>query len=182
MPAMSRMRRARAPPFEVGKGWTVRTSPRRALDPVSFADDFMRTADTPGAWRSERGHWRLQTAWDEDPHGNAVDHFQDMRLAQNPVFLATGSRKTAPALCTTGNTSWEDYTFTAAVRPGTHGAVVWRAISMSTATAISSVGVPRKTAARKGIACTCSSSPPASRRVLASYTAGISPAMVSGSR
>ena len=94
----------------------------RALEPVSFADNFMRTTDTPGAWTIEQGRWRLQTAWDEDPHGDAKSHFQNANFAQNP-FAWHGEAERGAARCTTGKPTWEDYTFTAAVRPGAHGAV-----------------------------------------------------------
>ena len=108
--------------IEVGPGWSVRDIAARALEPVGFADDFMRTADTPGAWQCERGRWHLQTTWDEDPHGNEIDRFQYSIYAQNP-FAWHGEAEGESALCTTGKTSWEDYTFTADVRPGVRGAV-----------------------------------------------------------
>lgn len=91
-------------------------------EPVAFADDFMRSSDEPGAWKVERGHWRLQTAWDDDPHSNIIDRFQYTNYAQNP-FAWVGQSANGAALCTTGQARWEDYTCTVAVHPEQCGAV-----------------------------------------------------------
>lgn len=108
--------------IESGNGWKVADLDAHALEPVGFADDFMRNAEEPGAWKTENGNWRLQSAWDEDPHGNAINRFQYTIYAQNP-FAWIGMANGSAALCTTGRTSWEDYTCAAAVRPGKRGAV-----------------------------------------------------------
>jgi len=108
--------------IEVAPGWTVSDIDAHALEPVGFADDFMRTANEPGAWESARGQWRLQSSWDDDPHGNTLDPFHYTIYAQNP-FAWVGKPAGDAALCITGKATWEDYTLTAAVHPGTRGAI-----------------------------------------------------------
>ena len=102
-------------------GWTVEQVRVQPLEPVMFADNFMRTADEPGAWTTRGGVWQLQSAWDDDPRGNG-GRFQNIRFAQNP-FAWQGQATDGPALCTTGQPFWEDYTLTAAVQPPAGGAV-----------------------------------------------------------
>ncbi len=95
------------------------------LEPVVFADNFMRTADEPGAWRTQRGAWVLQSAWDHDPKGGSK-RFTNQIFAENP-FAWVGSAPAGAALCTTGAPTWEDYTLTVAVqapRDGAAGVVV----------------------------------------------------------
>jgi len=102
-------------------GWTV-TDPRvQILEPVAFADDFMRTADEPGAWHRQRGQWALQSAWDIDPHHLPTPALEAGH-AQNP-FAWSGHSDTGYALCTTGQSYWEDYAFSVAVCGAADGAV-----------------------------------------------------------
>ena len=51
----------------VGRGWADPQIAVQRMEPVTFADNFMRTADEPGAWTAQRGDWGLQSAWDHDP-------------------------------------------------------------------------------------------------------------------
>ena len=101
-------------------GLTVGATRIQKLEPVTFADDFMRTADEPGEWATQSGQWKLQSAWDDDPHGNA-NRFTVAVAAQNP-FAWLGRSQNGVALCTTGYPFWEDYTFSAAVCPPEGGA------------------------------------------------------------
>jgi hypothetical protein len=102
------------------RGWRAEARVQR-LEPVAFADNFMRTADEPGAWHVQRGVWALQSAWDRDPKGGAK-RFQHQSYAQNP-FAWVGSAEGGSALCTAGTPAWEDYTLTAAVQGPRDGAV-----------------------------------------------------------
>ncbi|MHB9132044.1 MAG: LamG-like jellyroll fold domain-containing protein [Armatimonadota bacterium] len=104
-----------------GTGWAVTDARIQRLEPVAFADNFMRTADEKGAWVVQEGQWALQSAWDRDPKGNAK-RFQQAIYAMNP-FAWVGRSTTGSALCTTGKPYWEDYTLSTAVRPGMDGAV-----------------------------------------------------------
>ena len=70
---------------------------------------------------SASGVWHLASAWDKDPHGNK-NRFNMALYGQNP-FAWVGSAAAAPAICTTGMPTWEDYTFAVAVRPEMEGAV-----------------------------------------------------------
>lgn len=101
-------------------GWTVDDSRVQRLEPVIFADNFMRTADEHGAWTVQEGNWRLQSAWDNDPHVLA-DRFQNAAYSLNP-FAWMGCNPSGPSLCTTGDASWEDYTMSVAVQPAQTGA------------------------------------------------------------
>ncbi|MHB9131632.1 MAG: LamG-like jellyroll fold domain-containing protein [Armatimonadota bacterium] len=101
--------------------WSVDSARIQRLEPVVFADNFMRTADEPGAWAIRSGEWKLQSAWDQDPHGN-TNRFTFTDYAQNP-FAWVGRSTGAFALCTAGEAFWEDYTFTTAVCPPATGAV-----------------------------------------------------------
>ncbi len=95
----------------------------QVLEPVAFADNFMRSAEEPGAWAVQRGAWALQSAWDADPKGNA-HRFANAASGQNPfAWRGTGSAGVQSALCTAGRLYWEDYRFTVAVRPEQSGAV-----------------------------------------------------------
>lgn len=103
-------------------GWSVQESTVERLDPVCFADDFMRTADEAGQWTWRSGLWKLSSAWDSDAQGNQ-HRFSNATYAQNP-FAWMGCAATTPfALCTAGNARWDDYTFSVAVRPAISGAV-----------------------------------------------------------
>lgn len=104
-----------------GTGWTVDDASIERLEPVAFADNFMRTADEPGGWKTVSGQWKLQSAWDGDPRGNG-QRFVNNIYAQNP-FAWVGRGATTPAICTTGNPAWEDYTLSVSVQPAGGGAV-----------------------------------------------------------
>ncbi|MHB9134382.1 MAG: LamG-like jellyroll fold domain-containing protein [Armatimonadota bacterium] len=106
--------------LQVGEGWKAE-SEIQAREPVAFADDFMRTADEPGAWHVRSGAWALASSWDEDPHGNA-QRFANAIFAQN-AFAWHGRSPKGTAWCTAGDAAWDDYTFTAAVYPGKTGSV-----------------------------------------------------------
>jgi len=101
--------------------WTVEHNQLISREPVAFADDFMRTADEPGQWKIVRGQWALQSAWDSDAR-NSKRRFDLAQFAQNP-FAWVGRAPGGSALCTAGQPAWDDYTFTAAVRPTADGAV-----------------------------------------------------------
>ena len=102
-------------------GWTLDDARVQPLEPVAFADNFMRTADTPGPWNAQSGTWGLQSAWDDDPHGN-TRRFDNITFAQHP-FAWQGQGADGPALCATGKPFWEDYTLTVAVLTPAGGAV-----------------------------------------------------------
>ena len=104
-------------------GWTVEASSVQRLEPVVFADDFMRTAENQlGAWTVTSGHWALQTAWDNAPHG-ALPRFANVKYAQDPFAWCGHADGKEGAICATGQPFWEDYTLTTAVRPDYDGAV-----------------------------------------------------------
>jgi len=102
-----------------GTGWTVEDARVQPLEPVVFADNFMRTADESGGWTINRGQWGLQSAWDRDPKGGSLK-FSYAEYALNP-FAWAGRAETGGALCTVGQPFWEDYTVTAAVCPPLDG-------------------------------------------------------------
>jgi len=104
----------------VDAGWTVEEKRVQRLQPVTFADNFMRTSDDRGAWAVQSGSWRLQSAWDEDPHGN-TNKFINVKYATNPFAWGGRSPNSSPALCTVGSASWEDYTMTVAIQPSHTG-------------------------------------------------------------
>ncbi len=101
-------------------GWSVEDSRVQRLQPVAFADNFMRTADDHGAWTLQTGDWHLQSAWDEDSHGNSR-RFQNAQYALNP-FAWVGRNADGAALCTVGKADWEDYSMTVAIQPSQTGA------------------------------------------------------------
>ena len=103
-----------------GKGWSVTEARVQPLEPVIFADDFMRTQEDNGAWTISSGQWQLTSAWDEDPRGGS-ERFNNATYAQNPFSWAGHGDKT-PAWCLAGKPFWEDYTFTAAMKPPVDGA------------------------------------------------------------
>lgn len=102
-------------------GWTLGDVRVQPLEPLAFADNFMRADDNPGAWTVESGNWGLQSAWDDDPHGNQK-RFNYTTYAQHP-FAWQGRGGETPALCTTGKPFWEDYMLTTAVLPPAGGAI-----------------------------------------------------------
>ncbi len=106
------------------RGWAIIDARIHQLEPVVFADNFMRIAYENGGWTVHSGHWALQSAWDTDPKGNA-NRFTNAIYALNP-FAWAGRAASGSALCTAGKPFWEDYTLTAAVRPsaGTVAGVV----------------------------------------------------------
>jgi len=103
------------------EGWTVDDVHVQRLEPVAFADDFMRTKEDNGAWTVQTGRWHLASAWDKDPHGNE-NRFNMALYAQNP-FSWVGMAEKGAAICTTGKPIWEDYTFSVAICPSADGAV-----------------------------------------------------------
>ena len=86
----------------------------------------MRTSADPevarGAWTEVSGQWALQSNWDQLPQGSG-NKFASSVYAENPFAWVGSSDGTTPAICTTGQATWEDYTFTAAIEPAVHGAV-----------------------------------------------------------
>ncbi len=110
-----------------GARWTADDPHVQRLEPVVLADDFMRQSldasnnDDPGPWKMASGTWKLQSAWDVDPHGNA-NRYNNLIYAQNP-FAWRGRAETGAALCTAGQPFWEDYTLNVAVQPSATGAV-----------------------------------------------------------
>lgn len=112
------------------KGWIVEDSSVQRLDPVVFSDDFMRTQDDPGSWKVQSGNWMLQSTWDAIPHGNN-NRFAFTTYAQNPfAWLGSCPPGVASAVCTAGETYWEDYRFSVSVCPAEAGAV-GMAVNMS---------------------------------------------------
>ncbi len=108
--------------------WTATDNRIQRISAVDFADNFMRKPDEPDLWKVQSGKWALQSAWDTDPHGNASkDYFSN--FAANP-FAWIGNNPDGTALCTTGNSFWEDYTMTVAVHP-MQGSVVGVTFNMS---------------------------------------------------
>lgn len=107
-------------------GCSVKSARVQRLEPVNFADNFMRTQQEDQAnslWSIVNGEWGLQSAWDTDPHGNSNRFtYAQSGYAQNP-FSWRGTPTDGAAFCVTGKPYWEDYTFSAAVRPAADGAV-----------------------------------------------------------
>ena len=109
-----------------GRGWKVCDASIQRLEPVTFADDFMRKSDDPvtarGDWSLASGQWALQSAWEHVPRG-PTNRFAATIFAQNPFAWIGVAQGATPAVCTTGETFWEDYTVSSSVFPTTHGAV-----------------------------------------------------------
>ncbi|MHB0938512.1 MAG: LamG-like jellyroll fold domain-containing protein [Armatimonadota bacterium] len=103
-----------------GAGWTLVEARVQALEPVIFADNFMRSAEEAGDWAIRSGKWGLQSAWDHDPKGGSLK-FTNADYALNP-FAWAGRAAAGGALCATGQPFWEDYAFTVAVCPPLDGA------------------------------------------------------------
>ncbi len=102
--------------------WIPRPSRSASRSPSPITS--CAASDEPGNWRIAGGQWHLLSAWDADPHGNG-ERFANNVYAQNP-FAWLGRADAHPAICTTGKTSWEDYTLSFAVQPrdGAVGALV----------------------------------------------------------
>jgi len=98
-----------------GTGWTVDEARVQPLEPVVFADNFMRTAEESGGWTVRGGQWSLQSAWDHDPKGGSLK-FKNAEYALNP-FAWAGRAPVGGALCTAGQSFWEDYTFSTDICP-----------------------------------------------------------------
>lgn len=111
----------------VETGWTLKDVRVQRLEPVNFADNFMRTKDEDAGhslWTTVSGAWGLLSAWDTDPHGNTNRFaYAQSGYGQNPFAWRGTAEKDGTAFCVTGKPFWEDYTFTAAVRPGAGGAI-----------------------------------------------------------
>lgn len=103
-----------------GPGWTVAAARVQPLEPVLFADNFMRTADEPGPWSIVSGKWRLQSAWDIESNGRN-NRFANQAFATNP-FAWVGRAPDGAAICVAGKPFWEDYTLTTALCPPVGGA------------------------------------------------------------
>ena len=104
-------------------GWKIVDSAVQRLDPVVFSDDFMRVDEDPGRWKIVSGSWMLKSAWDNSPNGSH-QQFLNTIFAQNPfAWVGSCPAGVASALCTTGETFWEDYSYTINVRPAAGGAV-----------------------------------------------------------
>jgi hypothetical protein len=83
-----------------------------AFSQVMFTDDFMRESADDGMWRVKGGRWTLQSAWDNDPGGNA-DKFKTAIRATNPFsWVGIGN----PGWCAVGDAAWSDYTLTVSMR------------------------------------------------------------------
>jgi hypothetical protein len=85
-----------------------------------FHDDFSRPPGEPDPWNVDRGRWAVRLP-------EARNNSSDPSKTANPFSLmATGS----PALCTAGQTFWDSYLVTAAVKPEGGGAVGLAAYSI----------------------------------------------------
>ncbi|MEI6518822.1 MAG: LamG-like jellyroll fold domain-containing protein [bacterium] len=102
-------------------GWTVKDSDIEQQEPVVFTDDFMRTAEETGQWTIQSGDWALQSGWDRIKDQNA--QFASVKRASNP-FAWAGRKINGTAYCTTGESSWENYTFNVAICPNDRAAGV----------------------------------------------------------
>lgn len=71
------------------------------VEPVAFADDFMRVAGEAGQWEPLSGEWKIRSASDPAKVANA--------------FTYAGAGKSAISI--TGRWFWDDYRVGAAVRP-----------------------------------------------------------------
>jgi hypothetical protein len=101
--------------WEADAGWTIDNVAASRIEPVVLTDDFMRTKDDNGQWNITSGQWKLQSAWEADPHG-VGNVFNRALTAQNP-FAWMGKATDKPAICIAGKPDWEDYTFSTAVCP-----------------------------------------------------------------
>ena len=102
-------------------GWEVVDAHIQRIEPVVFADDFMRAEGEKGPWQVASGHWALKSVWDKlCTERDKV--FSISAFAQNPFAWVGTSESGQSAACMAGAPFWEDYTFTAAICPGQHGA------------------------------------------------------------
>jgi hypothetical protein len=114
-------RRGSATDLRLDGGWSIETVQVQRIEPVVFADDFMRTADDQhGEWTLQSGEWSLRSAWDADSHGNA-HRFTNATFAQK-AFSWAGAATTGAALCTAGRPEWDDYTVSVSLQPTAMGA------------------------------------------------------------
>lgn len=111
------------------KGWEIRDTRIQRIEPVLFSDDFMRDTGDTSPWTQVSGRWVIASAWDAIPHGTGVaatimnhSHEEGKNQAQNPFAWVGSSDAGLPAICTTGNAFWEDYTCSVAVKPAPQGA------------------------------------------------------------
>ena len=108
-------------------GWSVTDARIQRLEPVIFADDFMRTDADPktaqGAWTEVSGQWALQSTWDYLPQGSG-NKFASTIYAEDPfAWIGLSTKAGEPAICSTGEAEWEDYTYNVSINPDAHGAV-----------------------------------------------------------
>ena len=88
-------------------GTTITLPQYQPVEPVYFADDFMRTAGAPELWSTTAGKWKVNTTG-------------DVTVGANPfTYVGQGS----PAIAVVGNWFWNDYAESASVRPAGGGAV-----------------------------------------------------------
>ncbi len=117
---------ARAPGNNVsvsaGPGWSVPVQTLQPLEPVNYADDFMRTENK--FWAPQHGDWFLQSAWQNDPKSRSMN-INDAPAAQNPFAYIGRSPAGGAAWCsaTSSKPFWDDYVMTVAVQPALDGAV-----------------------------------------------------------
>ncbi len=107
--------------LHAGTGWSAAPATLQQLEPVTFADDFMRLDN--GGWHAQAGAWGLQSAWERDV--KAKQGHYDATTAQNPfAYVGRGSAKgPAVSTATAARAFWDDYVYTVAVRPPADGAV-----------------------------------------------------------
>jgi len=110
-------------------GWTIRETRIQRIEPVVFSDDFMRDTGDASPWTRVSGRWVMTSAWDAIPHGAGIaaaimnhSHEPDKSQAQNPFAWVGSGDAGVPAVCTTGNTFWEDYTCSVSIKPAPRGA------------------------------------------------------------
>lgn len=71
------------------------------VEPVNFADDFMRSGEEKGQWEPVTGNWKVHSAPDPSKVANAF------------TYLGQGK----PAIAVAGRWFWSDYRAATAVRP-----------------------------------------------------------------
>ena len=108
--------------ISLANGWALHDVSIQPLEPVVFADNFMRAGEAGSLWETLSGQWGLQSAWAHEVKTGFLQHFDYASHSQNP-FALLGSNADGSALCRTGEPYWEDYTITAAINPAAKGAV-----------------------------------------------------------
>ena len=110
-------------------GWKVVESAIQRIEPVIFADDFMRAPETASPWTTVSGTWALKSVCDNIAYSLVrMSYIQKISLdpntneGQNPFAWTGKSEAGKAAICTTGNPFWEDYTYSVAVDPAANGA------------------------------------------------------------